>query len=51
MDWALAPAIGGAAIMMLFGVAAAVRPGALARVGISASSPLGATILSGYWAA
>lgn len=41
MDWALAPAIGGAAIMMLFGVAAAVRPGALARVGVSASSPLG----------
>jgi hypothetical protein len=51
MEWALAPALAGAAIMTLFGVADAVRPGVLAWVGISASPPLGATILSGYWAA
>lgn len=41
MDWTLAPALAGAAIVTLIGVAAAVRPEAVASVGVAATSPLG----------
>lgn len=41
MDWSLAPAIGAAAVMALFGIGALMRPATLAWVGVSAESPLG----------
>ena len=42
MDWKLVPALVASAVMMFFGIAAALRPGALHRLlGIAAESPLG----------
>lgn len=41
MPWQLLPALAGAVVMILFGIAALMRPTALGMVGITAESPLG----------
>lgn len=41
MSWTLLPALAGAAVMILFGIAALMRPAVLKTVGIAAESPLG----------
>ena len=41
MDWHLGPALAAAALMVAFGLGAAIRPASLAWVGVRPDSPLG----------
>lgn len=41
MDWGLLPALLAASVMMIFGLGAVFRPSVLARIGVTATSPLG----------